>query len=110
MQLNRQYRGAYGGAALTTLRRRVSGFMIVLCLCSSFSARSLYSMPADEQEDFGIITSIDLLGEVYRQLSLNYVDKPDVRELMYAGIDRMLHTLDPYTVFLTRVTLRSLMN
>ncbi|NHQ59603.1 S41 family peptidase [Chlorobium sp. BLA1] len=76
--------------------------MIVLCLCSSFSARPLYSMPADEKEYFGIIKSIDLLGEVYRQLSLNYVDKPDVRELMYAGIDGMLHTLDPYTVFLDK--------
>ncbi|WP_076789621.1 S41 family peptidase [Chlorobium sp. KB01] len=102
MHRNRLYRGTYVGAVLTTLRRRVPGFMIVLCLCSSFSARPLYAMPADEKEYFGIIKSIDLLGEVYRQLSLNYVDKPDVSELMYAGIDGMLHTLDPYTVFLDK--------
>ena len=44
--------------------------------------------------------SIELLGEVYREVVENYVDPVDVSELMSAGIDGMLGKLDPYTDFL----------
>ncbi|NTU67867.1 MAG: S41 family peptidase [Chlorobiaceae bacterium] len=44
--------------------------------------------------------SIELLGEVYREVAENYVDPVDVSELMAAGIDGMLEKLDPYTDFL----------
>ncbi|NTV02537.1 MAG: S41 family peptidase [Chlorobiaceae bacterium] len=44
--------------------------------------------------------SIELLGEVYREVAENYVDPVDVSELMSAGIDGMLGRLDPYTAFL----------
>jgi carboxyl-terminal processing protease len=66
------------------------------------SAPSAQSVPADstDKEYFEIIKSIDLLGEVYREVSKSYVDAPNVSGLMYAGIDGMLRTLDPYTVFL----------
>ncbi len=58
--------------------------------------------PADdaEKEYFAISKSIELLGDVYTKVSGNYVDSLDVAEFMYAGIDGMLDTLDPYTVFL----------
>jgi carboxyl-terminal processing protease len=49
---------------------------------------------------FATAQSIDLLGEVYRQVSENYVDPVDVRQLMFSGIDGMLDKLDPYTAFL----------
>ena len=49
---------------------------------------------------FDIVKSIDLLGEVYREVSKNYVDTINVSRLIYAGIDGMLNALDPYTVFL----------
>lgn len=58
--------------------------------------------PADnpDEEYFSISKSIELLGDVYTNVSGNYVDSLDVAEFMYAGIDGMLDTLDPYTVFL----------
>jgi carboxyl-terminal processing protease len=69
---------------------------------ATFSAVSAPSMPAGsaDKEYFEIVKSIDLFGEVYREVSKSYVDRINVSELMYAGIDGMLHTLDPYTVFL----------
>ncbi len=49
---------------------------------------------------FAAARSIDLLGEVYRDVAENYVDPVDVSELMFAGIDGMIDKLDPYTDFL----------
>lgn len=55
-----------------------------------------------ESEYFSIVRNIELLGDVYGGVSKNYVDSIDVAEFMYAGIDGMLETLDPYTVFLDK--------
>ncbi len=69
---------------------------------SVHSVPPVSSLPADstDKEYFDIVKSIDLLGEVYREVSKSYVDRLNVSGLMYAGIDGMLRTLDPYTVFL----------
>lgn len=44
--------------------------------------------------------SIELFGHVVRELSEKYVDTVDVGKLIYIGIDGVLESLDPYTVFL----------
>ncbi|TCD48309.1 S41 family peptidase [Chlorobium sp. N1] len=49
---------------------------------------------------FDTVRSIDLFGEVTRQVAGNYVDTLDVGRMIYSGIDGMLETLDPYSVFL----------
>ena len=83
------------------LRQRMAGALLaLLCFCCVPSA-CLYSATADNgKEYFDIYKSIDLFGEVYREVSKNYVDTLNVSRLIYAGIDGMLNTLDPYTVFL----------
>jgi carboxyl-terminal processing protease len=43
---------------------------------------------------------IDVYGRVYREVSTSYVDEVDPMELMEAGIDGMLASLDPYTTFI----------
>jgi len=65
-----------------------------------FSGTVLKTAESRESESFYIAKNIELLGEVYRDVSENYVDSIDTAEFMYAGIDGMLETLDPYTVFL----------
>ena len=65
-----------------------------------FSGTVLKTAESRESESFYIAKNIELLGEVYRGVSENYVDSIDTAEFMYAGIDGMLETLDPYTVFL----------
>lgn len=49
---------------------------------------------------FAVNKSIDLLGEVYHEVTGNYVDPVNPGELMFAGIDGMLAQLDPYTALL----------
>lgn len=44
--------------------------------------------------------NIGVFGDVYRELSLRYVDSIDPQKFMQAGIEGMLSTLDPYTVFI----------
>jgi len=57
---------------------------------------------------FAAARSIELLGDVYREVSENYVDPVDVGELMFSGIDGMLDKLDPYTAFLDESETREL--
>ncbi|MFZ5433884.1 MAG: S41 family peptidase, partial [Calditrichota bacterium] len=44
--------------------------------------------------------NIGLFGDVYREIAMRYVDSVDPELFMRAGIDGMLSTLDPYTVFI----------
>ncbi len=90
-----------------SLRQGVLAIMVALLFfcgvpSSLFSAEPVSAAPVDstDKEYFEIVKSIDLLGEVYREVSKSYVDTLNVSGLMYAGIDGMLRTLDPYTVFL----------
>ena len=46
--------------------------------------------------------SIDVFGRVYREITVNYVDEIDPEKFMQAGIDGMLGTLDPYTVYIDK--------
>jgi len=41
--------------------------------------------------------NMELFGQVYREIALNYVDEIDADKFMTAGIEGMLATLDPYT-------------
>ncbi len=44
--------------------------------------------------------NLDILGKVYREITLNYVDEIDPDRFVAAGIEGMLSTLDPYTSYL----------
>ena len=49
---------------------------------------------------FNINKNIDVFGKVYKEIVSNYVDEVDPEKFMRSGIDGMLETLDPYTVYL----------
>lgn len=44
--------------------------------------------------------NMDLFGQVYKEVALNYVDEIDADKFMTAGIEGMLATLDPYTNYI----------
>ncbi|HYF04277.1 MAG TPA: S41 family peptidase [Patescibacteria group bacterium] len=55
------------------------------------------------QEDayyFKVNKSLEKFGSVFRQISEQYVDEIDPETFVQAGIDGMLETLDPYTVYM----------
>lgn len=47
-----------------------------------------------------IYHGIDMYSKVYKEIAVSYVDTLNPEEFMHAGIDGMLKTLDPYTVFI----------
>lgn len=49
---------------------------------------------------FQIKKNFTIFSEVFREVSLNYVDEVDPEKLMHKGINAMLESLDPYTVFI----------
>ena len=49
---------------------------------------------------FEIAKNLDLLGRVYKEISFNYVDEVDPEKFLRAGIQGMLSSLDPYTIFI----------
>jgi carboxyl-terminal processing protease len=67
--------------------------VIVILLFAGF-------FPGEDDIYFQISKNIDLFGKVYKEISLNYVDDINPEQFMRAGIEGMLNTLDPYTIFI----------
>jgi carboxyl-terminal processing protease len=78
-----------------TLRTTVPVFLLALALGLSAG----FFMPRDD--DFFVLKkNFTIFGELYEELATGYVDDLDAEQLMRTGIDAMLQTLDPYTVFI----------
>ncbi len=56
-------------------------------------------MVAFQDNLFEVTKNIDIFVSVYKQINTFYVDEPKPGELMKKGIDEMLKSLDPYTVY-----------
>ncbi|MDD8018398.1 MAG: S41 family peptidase [Bacteroidota bacterium] len=59
-----------------------------------------FGFSAYENIYFNINKNIDIFGRVYKEIVTNYVDEVDPEKFMRSGIEGMLETLDPYTVYL----------
>ena len=68
---------------------------------SIIAALILLTFVAASQSDlfFQIKKSMTLYGAVYKEVALGYVDEIPPERLMRTGMDAMLQSLDPYTVF-----------
>jgi carboxyl-terminal processing protease len=59
----------------------------------------------DRDEDdyfYKLNRGLELFGQVYREIAQSYVDEIEPEEFIAAGIQGMLKTLDPYTVYMRR--------
>lgn len=73
----------------------------LICLVIALSGFLAGFKLSDQDYFFKINKGIDLFGRVYREITMNYVDEVEPEELMEAGIDGLLETLDPYTNFIS---------
>ncbi len=80
------------------MKSRFLSVLSALLLCVSLAAAGKPSGQDSLYEQ--VRKNIGLFGDVYRELSLRYVDNINPEQFMRAGIDGMLSTLDPYTVFI----------
>lgn len=71
--------------------RRIAWLAIALFFCSAFVA---------VRDDLFLISkNLDIFSAVYRQVSINYVDKTNADKLIKTAVDAMLDELDPYTEY-----------
>lgn len=63
-------------------------------------AASLMSFTAGDDNSFETTKNLDLFYSIYKETELYYVDKIVPGEIIKKGIDAMLESLDPYTVYI----------
>lgn len=68
--------------------------LIVVISVSSFASVAFLST------DFETSKNLDIFVTLYKQLQLNYVDDVNPGKMMNTAIDKMLESLDPYTVYI----------
>lgn len=71
-------------------------FLIVL-----FFAASVLTSHAQTSNNFEVAKNLDIFTSLYKELNKNYVDELSPGDLMKTGIDAMLKSLDPYTVYIS---------
>ena len=72
--------------------------VLTLVLLSAISAGFLITQ---ETKDFKIAKNLDIFFSLFRELNTFYVDEINPDKIIKSGIDNMLKTLDPYTVYYT---------
>ena len=73
--------------------------VMILVGGSGFVAPAVLCQPADD-DFFAVRKNFTIFGRLYEELAAGYVDPLEAEQLMRTGIDAMLATLDPYTVFI----------
>jgi carboxyl-terminal processing protease len=73
--------------------------IIVVSLLLLVAGVSTGFLVNQESRDFRIAKNLDIFFSLFRELNTFYVDNIDPDKVIKAGIDNMLKTLDPYTVY-----------
>ena len=60
---------------------------------------AVWSGWAQSDHDFKVAKNLDVLNVIYKNLDMMYVDTLDADEVVGNGINAMLQSLDPYTVY-----------
>jgi carboxyl-terminal processing protease len=77
--------------------RNIFPLIFIVLLFSAFHLGTSYNRETDIYDK--INRNMDIFGKVYKEIALNYVDAIDVDKFFGYGIEGMLGTLDPYTVY-----------
>jgi carboxyl-terminal processing protease len=74
----------------TRLKKITASFLVIGILASATTATDDF---------FEISKNMEIFTAVYKELNIYYVDETRPGALMKTGIDAMLKSLDPYTVY-----------
>jgi carboxyl-terminal processing protease len=83
------------GSPVRTKYRILVGALVAVAAISLGAWRM-----SDTDLMFKIYRGVDTFSKVYKEIAVNYVEEVDPERFMRAGIDGMLKTLDPYTVYI----------
>jgi carboxyl-terminal processing protease len=73
--------------------------LIIICSLLIFAGLSAGFLVTQETRDFRIAKNLDIFFSLFKQLNTFYVDEINPDKIIKTGIDNMLKTLDPYTVY-----------
>lgn len=77
------------------LNNKVAAVLIIAMAVAGLWA---FNSPTDKY--FEIIKNLDIFATLYKEVNTYYVDEVDPNQLIKAGIDAMLESLDPYTNYI----------
>lgn len=75
---------------------RIRLIILAVIVASASAAFVFY----DDGDDFEMAKNLDIYYTLMRELNAYYVDEIDVGHLVKTGIDAMLQSLDPYTIYI----------
>jgi carboxyl-terminal processing protease len=78
---------------IRSVRLAIVGAVVITAIIS------VAFLSTQETRDFRIAKNLDIFFTLFRELNTFYVDDLDPDKLVKTGIDNMLKTLDPYTVY-----------
>ncbi len=81
------------------MKRKILFFSFAFFIILAFFRIEFFQSRGDDLF-FKMNKSFEILGKIYKEVILNYVDEVDPEKFMRAGIKGMLSELDPYTVFI----------
>jgi carboxyl-terminal processing protease len=79
--------------------KKIKGKILIAAVLLIIAGVSTGFLVAEETRDFRIAKNLDIFFSLFRELNTFYVDDIDPDKLVKAGLDNMLKTLDPYTVY-----------
>lgn len=77
-------------SGLSTLFKWTTGVLLVILLSAAGLNNDKY---------FEIAKNLEIFTNVYKELNTHYVDELEPNQLIRTGIDAMVNSLDPYTVY-----------
>jgi carboxyl-terminal processing protease len=81
------------------MKRIFKGKIIIVLTLLLVAGTSTGFLVMQETRDFRIAKNLDIFFSLFRELNTFYVDEIDPDKLIKSGLDNMLKTLDPYTVY-----------
>ena len=81
------------------MKKFKKGKIIIVVSLLIVAGVSMGFLANQETRDFRIAKNLDIFFSLFRELNTFYVDDIDPDKVIKAGIDNMLKTLDPYTVY-----------
>ncbi len=76
--------------------------LALLLLPAAVVAVTAFTWKDENNYYYKVNKGLEIFGQVYREVAQNYVDEVDPETFINAGIEGMLKTLDPYTVYLKK--------
>lgn len=81
------------------MKNKLSALLLLTIIFGSLSAQNNPVQNKQQQRYFDINKNVEIFNNVVREMDMFYVDSLDINKTIRSGIDNMLATLDPYTIY-----------